>query len=79
MELVLAVLMALGIFLVIPVVIGFSVIGIYLLNKRRALNTEKAELWKNTVADVENIVEANYNQVSGSPVTEKNKTYVKSK
>ena len=46
MELVLAILMALGIFLVIPVIIGLSTIGIYLLNKRRALNTERAKSLK---------------------------------
>jgi hypothetical protein len=64
--------MGVGIFLVIPVIIGLSTIGIYLLNKRRALNTEKAALLKDAVADVENIIEeAKYNQVSESSVNGK--------
>lgn len=80
MELVLAILMGLGIFLVIPVIIGLSTIGIYLLNRRRALNTERAELLKGAVTEVENIIEeTEYNQVSGSPAEEKNKDYVESK
>ena len=80
MELVLAILMGVGIFLVIPVIIGLSTIGIYLLNKRRTLNTEKADLLKGTVAGVENIIqEANYNQVSGSSVNGKSQNYVELK
>jgi hypothetical protein len=80
MELVLAILMGLGIFLVIPVIIGLSTIGIYLLNKRRTLNKEKADVLTDTVADVENIIqEVNNNQVSGSSITSKSKNYVESK
>ena len=80
MELVLAILMGLGIFLVIPVIIGLSTIGIYLLNRRRALNTKRATLKKDAVADVENVIEeAKYNQVSGSSVNGKSKNYVESK
>lgn len=80
MELVLAILMGVGIFLVIPVIIGLSTIGIYLLNKRRALNTEKADLLKGAVADVEDIIQkTNYNQVSGSSVNGKSQNYVESK
>ena len=80
MELVLAILMGVGIFLVIPVIIGLSTIGIYLLNKRRALNTEKAGFLKGTETGVENILEkTEYDQVSGSPVNENKKHYVESK
>ena len=80
MELVLAILMGLGIFLVIPVIIGLSTIGIYLLNRRRVLNTEKGKLLKDAAADIENIIgEAEYNQVSGLSADEKSKDYVKSK
>lgn len=80
MELVLAILMGVGIFLVIPVIIGLSTIGIYLLNKRRALNTEKADFLKGTETAVENILEeTEYDQVSGSPVNENKKHYVESK
>jgi len=80
MELVLAILMGLGIFLVIPVIIGLSTIGIYLLNRRRALNTERATLLKDAVAEVENVREqVDNNQVSGSSVNGKSKNYVKSK
>ncbi|MBN2076246.1 MAG: hypothetical protein JW762_11915 [Dehalococcoidales bacterium] len=80
MELVLAILMGLGIFLVIPVIIGLSTIGIYLLNRRRVLNTEKGKLLKDAAADIENIIgETEYNQVSGLSADEKNKDYVKSK
>ena len=80
MELVLAILMGIGIFLVIPVIIGLSTVGIYLLNRRRALNTERVELFKNAVDDVESIIgETEYNQVSGSSAEGKNKDYVESK
>jgi len=80
MELVLAILMGVGIFLVIPVIIGLSTIGIYLLNKRRALNTEKADFLKGTETGVENILEeTEYDQVSGSPVNVNKKHYVESK
>ena len=80
MELVLAILMGLGIFLVIPVIIGLSTIGIYLLNKRRVLNTERSELLKGAVPDVENIIEeAEYYQKSGSSIEGKSKDYVESK
>jgi hypothetical protein len=80
MELVLAILMGVGIFLVIPVIIGLSTIGIYLLNKRHALNTEKADFLKGTETGVENILEeTEYDQVSGSPVNENKKHYVESK
>ncbi len=80
MELVLAILMGIGIFLVIPVIIGLSTIGIYLLNKRRALNTERANLLKGAAAGIDNIIEeADYSHVSGSSVNEKSKDYVESK
>ena len=80
MELVLAILMGLGIFLVIPVIIGLSTIGIYLLNRLRALNTEKAKSSKGEVADIEKIFEeADYTQVSGLSVDEERKDYVESK
>lgn len=80
MELVLAILMGLGIFLVIPVIIGLSTIGIYLLNRRRALNIKRAKLLKDAVPDVEDIIEeADYSQVSRSTVDEKSKDYVESK
>lgn len=80
MELVLAILMGIGIFLVIPVIIGLSTIGIYLLKRRRALNTESTELLKGAVADVENTIEeATYNQVSGSSVKGRTNNYVESK
>ncbi|HEY94041.1 MAG TPA: hypothetical protein G4O15_03790 [Dehalococcoidia bacterium] len=80
MELVLAILMGIGIFLVIPVIIGLSTIGIYLLNRRRALNAERVKLLKGAVADVDDIIEeVNYNQVSRSSVAEKSKNYVESK
>ncbi len=80
MELVLAILMGLGIFLVIPVIIGLSTIGIYLLNRRRALNTEKAKSSKGAVADIGKIIEeADYTRVSGLSVDEERKDYVESK
>jgi hypothetical protein len=80
MELVLAILMGLGIFLVIPVIIGLSTIGIYLLNRRRALNTERASLLKGAAAGIENIIEETGNKpVSVLSVDEKNKDYVESK
>ena len=80
MELVLAILMGVGIFLVIPVIIGLSTIGIYLLNKRRALNTEKADLLNGAVAGAENTIQdANYNQVPGPSVNGKSKNFVESK
>ena len=80
MELVLAILMGLGIFLVIPVIIGLSTIGIYLLNRLRALNTEKAKSSKGEVADIGKIIEeADYTQVSGLSVDEERKDYVESK
>jgi hypothetical protein len=80
MELVLAILMGLGIFLVIPVIIGLSTIGIYLLNRRRALNTEKAKSSKGEVADIGKIIEeADYTQVSGLSVDEERKDYMESK
>ena len=72
MELAVAILMGVGIFLVIPVIIGLSTIGIYLLNKRRALNTEKADLLKGAAAGIDNIIEeADYSHVSGSSITDK--------
>jgi hypothetical protein len=78
MELALAILMALGIFLVIPVIIGLSTIGIYLLNRRRALNTERAKALKGTAAGIDNVLEkAEYNEVTGSSV--KSRDYVESK
>lgn len=80
MELVLAILMGLGIFLVIPVIIGLSTIGIYLLNKRRALKAESVTILKDAGAGVENAGgEAEYSQVSGSSVNEKSEKYVESK
>jgi hypothetical protein len=80
MELVLAILMGLGIFLVIPVIIGLSTIGIYLLNRRRALHTERADLLKGAVGDAEKAIEeTNFSQVSGSSVNEKSEKYVESK
>ena len=80
MELAVAILMGVGIFLVIPVIIGLSTIGIYLLNKRRSLNTEKADLLRGAAAGIDNIIEeADYNHVSGSSINEKSKNYVESK
>ena len=71
MELVLAILMGVGIFLVIPVIIGLSTIGIYLLNKRRALNTEKADFLKGTETAVENILEeTEYDQTQKAKIRE---------
>jgi hypothetical protein len=80
MELAVAILMGVGIFLVIPVIIGLSTIGIYLLNKRRTLNTEKADLLAGAAAGIDNIIEeADYNHVSGPSINEKSKNYVESK
>ena len=80
MELVLAVLMALGIFLVIPVVIGFSVIGIYLLNRRRSLNTQKAQGQLHTVEDIDHVIEnVEYDQHAETISNEKSKEYAKVK
>jgi len=42
METVLAILMALGIYLVIPVLIGFAMVGIFILGGRRARRDERA-------------------------------------
>ena len=72
MELVLAILMGLGIFLVIPVIIGLSTIGIYLLKRRRTLSTKGVTVLKKEVSDVENVLEeAKYSQLSGSSVNGK--------
>jgi hypothetical protein len=80
MELVLAILMGLGIFLVIPVIIGLSTIGIYLLKRRHSLTTEEANSLNGAVAGVGDIIEeTNYNQLSGSTVDRKSKDYVESK
>ncbi len=80
MELVLAILMGLGIFLVIPVIIGLSTVGIYLLNRRRVLNTERAGLLKSASAHIENIIEeTEHKPISGLPVDGKSNEYIKSK
>lgn len=68
MELVLAILMGLGIFLVIPVIIGLSTIGIYLLNRRRVLNSERSNVLKGAETGVEHILEETEHDQSGSPV-----------
>lgn len=79
MELVLAILMGLGIFLVIPVIIGLSTIGIYMLNRRRTLNTERAKSL-GAGAGIDNIIqEADYSRVSGSSGNGKSNNYVESK
>ncbi len=41
METILAILMALGIFVGIPTVIGFAIVGVYALGRRRALRAER--------------------------------------
>ena len=80
MELVLAILMGLGIFLVIPVIIGLSTIGIYLLNRRRMLNTERKTLMDDAVADAENTIEEiDVSRVPGPTVNEHSEKYVESK
>jgi hypothetical protein len=80
MELVLAVLMGLGIFLVIPVIIGLSIIGIYFVNRRRVLKAERTKLLKGAVADMERVIEeADFDQVPGTPVEADYQEYVKSK
>jgi hypothetical protein len=72
MELVLAILMGVGIFLVIPVIIGLSTIGIYLLNRRRVLNTERSNVTEGAKTGAEHILEeVEYDQVSESPVSVK--------
>jgi hypothetical protein len=50
-ELILAILVGLGIFLVIPVIIGLTTIGIYLFYRRRAFTTERAGLLKGAAAN----------------------------
>jgi hypothetical protein len=49
MELTLAILIVLGIFIGIPAVVGFAIAGVYLLSDRRARRSERAE----TVAKTE--------------------------
>ena len=44
METTLAILMVLGIFIGIPVVIGFAIGGIFLLSDRRAVRAERAKV-----------------------------------
>jgi hypothetical protein len=41
METTLAILMALGIFVGIPAVIGFAIAGVYILGKRRVVRAER--------------------------------------
>lgn len=80
MELVLAVLMGLGVFLVIPVLIGFSIIGVYLLNKRRVLKAERTRILTNAVEDMERVIEeARFNQPSGAENEIKEKEYTEVK
>jgi hypothetical protein len=43
METFLAILMALGIFVGIPIIIGLSVVGVYLMSNRRVLRTQRAK------------------------------------
>lgn len=74
MELVLAVLMGLGIFLVIPVMIGFSIIGIYMLNDRRRKLAERKKILKGAVEDMEHVItEADFNQPETAVILEENK------
>lgn len=79
MELVLAILMGVGIFLVIPVIIGLSTIGIYLLNRRRVLNSESSNVLKGAETGVEHILEETEHDQSGSSVNVNKKHYVESK
>ena len=50
METVLAILMVLGIFLVIPIVIGFAIAGVYILRARRAHQRKPAPTTGEVVA-----------------------------
>ena len=76
MELVLAILMGLGIFLVIPVIIGFSVIGIYLLNRKRVLKAQIAQEQIHAIEDMNHIIEnGKFEQPTGTFSNEKSKEY----
>jgi len=44
METALAILMVLGIFVGIPLVIGFAIVGLFVLTDRRALRAKRAEI-----------------------------------
>ncbi|UCC17199.1 MAG: hypothetical protein JSU58_01235 [Dehalococcoidales bacterium] len=80
MELVLAVLMGLGIFLVIPVFIGFSIIGIYLLNKRRVLKAERTKILSHALGDMErDAANADINKPSETIANDKIKEYAEVK
>ena len=80
MELVLAVLMGLGIFLVVPVIIGLSIIGLYLLNRRRVLKAERVKLLSEVLEDTEYVTtNANNDEPSEKVIVEKKKEYAEVK
>ena len=54
MEMVLAILMVLGIFIGVPFIVGLAIGGAYMVHERRVFKTEKA----NSVEKAEEIVKA---------------------
>ena len=76
MELVLAILMGLGIFLVIPVIIGLSTIGIYLLNRRRVLKTQMVREQMHNIKNTDHVIEDEKFEQPGETISnEKSKEY----
>lgn len=56
MELALAIMMVLGIFVAIPAVIGFAIAGAYIWSDRRARKAERAKAREETVKAAEKII-----------------------
>ncbi|GEM_PF-1646964 len=80
METTLAILMVLGIFIGIPAIIGFTIVGMYLLSDRRARRAERAQSVMEAIAAAEHLVaEAQREQraeVAGHQKTTKTTTVV---
>lgn len=51
METVVAILMVLGIFVGVPILIGFAIVGVFLWTDRRAHRAERAEALEEWVAE----------------------------
>ena len=56
METALAILMALGIYLVGPAVLGFAIAGIFILVDRRARRAQQAKSLEEAVEELEHVV-----------------------
>ncbi len=53
MEMTMAILMVLGIFVGIPAIIGFAIAGMYIKSDRRARRAERAKAMEEAVAEAE--------------------------